>query len=521
MIRLVASFCCLWLLLGYLPVLGQDKGNLRVFTLPQVVQMAKEQSPSFRQATVSLENRQWHYKSWRSNFLPQLTLGGTMPEFNKGIKPVLQNSGSLEFKPIHNASSSLNLALGQEVWFTGGYISINSQIQRIDDWSPKATIQGTQYSSVPATITLSQPVFKYNYRAWERKIQPLWFEEAKGEYWEDLEDIGVSATDHFFNLLLSQISYQIAEKNVANNDTLYKIGLNRYQEGKIAENELLQMELNLMNSRQNLEQAALDVESGTLRLKVFLGLVDEDPILLVPPYEIPEFKVDEKFALEQAHQNRPRMIAFKRQLIEADRQVAQAKGETGFQANFFASFGLNQQSREYLDVYKDPSQLQQLKIGFSMPVMDWGRTEARMGTAKANSELTRFNIEQQKINFDQDIYLNVKRFKVLRSQMAVAKRTDEVAERRYNITRDRYLKGQIGILDLNIATEERDKATRSYISALRSFWWAYHYLRRITLYDFESKQPISQNELGNQLAHCRLRILKSRCIVKGKGISLL
>lgn len=492
MYRSVILFVVLTLLPGPFLLSAQEHVSPRVFTLPQVVQMAKQQSPSYRHATVSLENRQWHYKSWRSNFLPQLTLGGTLPEYRKMIEPILQPDATLRFTPTHSLRSNLNLALGQEVWFTGGYISINSQIQRVDDFRVGSNIIPTQYSSIPATITLNQPFLRFNYRAWDRKIQPLWYEEAKGEYWEDLEEIGVNATDHFFSLLLSQISHQIAQKNVANNDTLYKMGQQRFKDGKIAENELLQMELNLMNSRSNLEQTTLDVESGTLRLKVFLGLVDEDPILLIPPIEIPEFKVDEKFALEQAHQNRPRMIAFKRQLIEADRQIAQAKGETGFNANFFASFGLNQQSKQLLDVYQDPSQQQQVRIGFSMPVMDWGRTEARLGTAKANSELTRFNIEQQRINFDQDIYLNIKKFKVLRSQMAVAKRTDEVAERRYTITRDRYLKGQISLLDLNVATEERDKATRSYISALRSFWWAYHYLRRITLYDFELKQPIIQ-----------------------------
>lgn len=449
--------------------------------------MAKEQSPSYRRAVVSLENRQWHYKNWRANFLPQLTLGGTLPDYKKQISPVTQPDGSVLYRPITNARSSLNLSLGQEVWFTGGYISINSNIARLDNFTP----EGGQYVSVPATITLNQPIFRFNNRAWDRKIQPLWFDEAKGEYWEDLEEIGITATDHFFSLLLSQIGYQIAEKNVANNDTLYKIGQVRYQDGKIAENELLQMELNLMNSRQNLEQVTLDVESGILRLKVFLGLVDDDPIVLVPPYEIPDFKVDEKFALEQAHKNRPRMIAFKRKIIEADRQIAQAKGETGFRANVFASFGLTQQSQDFLQAYDDPfRQNQQLAVGFSMPVMDWGRTESRLGTAKANSELTKFNVEQQRINFDQDIYLNIKRFKVLRSQMAVAKRTDEVAERRYNITRERYLQGQIGILDLNIATEERDKATRSYIAALRNFWRAYHNLRRMTLYDFELDRPI-------------------------------
>jgi outer membrane protein TolC len=252
----------------------------------------------------------------------------------------------------------------------------------------------------------------------------------------------------------------------------------------------LQLELSLLNARQNLEQAALDVEGSTLRLKVYLGLTDDNPITLVPPSEIPQFDVDEKFALEQAHQNRQRMIGFQRELLEADQNMARAKGETGVSASLFASFGLTQQALDLTEVYHDPSEQQRLRIGFNIPVMDWGRSDARLGTAKANQELVKANVEQQRINFDQDIYLNVKRFKVLRNQMIVAKRTDEIAEKRYTLTKERYLDGQIGILELNVATEERDKATRSYVSALRNFWLAYYNLRQITLYDFELNQPI-------------------------------
>lgn len=74
--------------------------------------------------------------------------------------------------------------------------------------------------------------------------------------------------------------------------------------------------------------------------------------------------------------------------------------------------------------------------------------------------------------------------------MAGAKRADEIAEKRYMITKSRYLDGKIGVLDLNVATEERDKATRSYISSLRNFWVAYYTLRSLTLYDFETNQPL-------------------------------
>ncbi|WP_347159862.1 TolC family protein [Pontibacter chitinilyticus] len=471
-----------------LPANAQNTLPPRILTLPEAVRLAKEQSPRFRRAEVLLENKQWQYKTYRSNYFPQLTLSGVLPEYNRTIEPRITDNGSLIFINTHNANSYLQLSLGQEIWPTGGYISINSQLKRLDDF--QADANGTRYSSIPATITLTQPIFGYNYRAWDRKISPLRYEEAQRDYWEEMEDIASATTDHFFDLLLSQISHTIAERNVANNDTLYQIAQNRYKTGKIQENELLQMELTLLNSRQNLEQSILDVEANTLALKVFLGIVDNIPIRLTPPERIPLFKVDEDIALNQAHKNRQQIIGFKRELLEAEANVARAKGETGFRADIFASFGLTQQALELDEVYTDPSQQQRVRLGFSMPVMDWGRTAAKIGTATANQTLVEANVEQERENFDQEIYLNVKRFEVLRKQMIGAKRADEIADRRYSITKHRYLEGDISLLDLNIATEERDKATLSYNSSLRDFWLAYYKIRRLTLYDFETDQSL-------------------------------
>ncbi|WP_084523735.1 TolC family protein [Adhaeribacter aquaticus] len=469
-------------------VKAQEHAPLRVFTLKQVVSLAKSQSSSYRYASVLLENKTWQYKNYKSNFLPQLNLNGTLPEFNKTIEPRLTDKGSLTFINTHNANSSLQLSLGQELGFTGGHISINSQIKRIDDFQVAAN--GTRYSSIPYTVTYNQPFFGYRWLSWEKKIQPLKYEEAKREYLERMEIISEEASTHFFNLLLSQISFQIAKKNVINSDTLYKVSLKRFNEGKMPENELLQMELTLLNARQNLEQVALDVEGSTLRLKVYIGLVDDEPMHLVPPTEIPKFDVNEKVALEQAHKNRQRMIGFQRELLEAEQNLARAKGETGVRANLFASFGLTQQSLQFAQVYDDPSAQQRVHLGFNIPIMDWGRTAGRLGTAKANQELVKTNVEQQRINFDQDIYLNVKMFRVLRDQMEIARRSDEIADKRYIITKERYLKGGISLVDLNIATEERDKATKSYISALNKYWHAYYHIRRITLYDFELDEPL-------------------------------
>jgi outer membrane protein TolC len=78
----------------------------------------------------------------------------------------------------------------------------------------------------------------------------------------------------------------------------------------------------------------------------------------------------------------------------------------------------------------------------------------------------------------------VRQLEVLRAQIRISKKSDEVAQERYNVAQNRYLIGKIDITNLNIALTEKDNAKRSYLSALRGFWSAYYDLRRLTLFDF-------------------------------------
>ena len=55
----------------------------------------------------------------------------------------------------------------------------------------------------------------------------------------EMEQICINTTRLFFNLMVSQIEMNIAELNLANNDTILKIARGRFELGKIAENELV------------------------------------------------------------------------------------------------------------------------------------------------------------------------------------------------------------------------------------------------------------------------------------------
>ncbi|WP_148041215.1 TolC family protein [Rufibacter immobilis] len=479
-----------------LPVAAQDTDKIpnidtedpttRRLSLPEVIKMAREQSPSYQQALTQLENRTWQYHTYKSNYLPQLALYATLPSYTKDYERVTDaTTGKINFVGVQSAISSGHLELKQNVGLTGGVISIDSKLQRIDD------NDGHSYASNPVVVTLRQPIFNHNNLKWDRKTEPLRYEEAKRNFWEEMERIAVRATDLFFSQLQSQISYDIAQKNVATNDTLFKIAQARFYNAKISVNELLQLELSLLTSKQSLEQAKLEIETTTLRLKTYLGLTETYPIRLIAPAQIPQFEVAEETALKQALENRSRVIGIKREEIDAERNLDWAEASSGVNADLFLQYGLTQRAESIGPVYQDPTSQQRVNLGLSIPLMDWGRNKSRIGTAKANLKLVKANLEQQRVSFEQDVYLQVKRFKMLREQMKIAQQANGLAERRFLGARDRYLNGKIGFLELNQASSERDSARRSYVSSLRNFWDAYYNLRLQTLYDFETNQPLT------------------------------
>jgi outer membrane protein len=71
-----------------------------------------------------------------------------------------------------------------------------------------------------------------------------------------------------------------------------------------------------------------------------------------------------------------------------------------------------------------------------------------------------------------------------RRMLAISAKADTVAQKRFEVSKNRYVIGKIGMSDLYIAQNEKDQALLAYVQALRGYWAAYYRLRRLTLYDF-------------------------------------
>jgi outer membrane protein TolC len=453
-------------------------------SLPEIVTLAQSDAPEALLAATRMKNRFWAYQSILADYKPRITFTGDLPDLNRTIEPVTQDDGSTAFKQRAQMTNGVGLQIQQRIAPTGGTVFASTGLQRLDLFLSSAP-DITTYFSTPVSIGLIQPVFGFNELRWNKKIEPLRYQEATREYAEQMESVAYRSAELYFNVLIAQLNLRAAQRDKANADTLLGISKGRFEVGRIAETELLQIELSAMNASAAIQQALLDLQTGTEQLRNFLGIRQSVFFSLAEPSDIPEFAVNETQALQIARENRSDMVAFERRLAEADQEVARAKANSGLQMDIFGRFSLSQTADKLNDAYQDPLDNEQFQIGIEVPIADWGKAKAQMETARSNQELERMNVEQDKINFEQEIFLKVKQVDLLRNQVALSLRAYEISTKREEMTRNRYYIGKIDVTDLNIAIGEKESARQNYVSALRSFWLAFYDLRRSTLFDFE------------------------------------
>lgn len=456
-------------------------------TLNEVIDIAEKQSPDALQAKNRFLGSYWQFRSFKAGFMPALSLSATLPRFSRSIDQVTQEDGTVKFIDRTQSSASLGLSLTQNISMTGGQVFMTSDIQRLDIIKNPTT---TNYATNPVTFGIRQPLFKYNEFKWSRKIEPLRYQEAERKLKEDREQIALTAINMFFDLLSTQISMKMQMTNLANNDTLYKIAKGRYNIGTIAENDLLQLELQLLSAQSQVENMKLELENRIFSLKSFLRLQNDIAIELVTPTQTSNLRIEADKAIEQAQENRSAYIAYKRRLLEAENTVLKAKATSRFTANLVALYGTTQSAPDLVGAYRTPSDMQQLTISLQVPILDWGLGKGRIKVAESNRALEQSAVEQEMIDFKQAVYLKVMQFNIQQSQVQIAAKSDTVAEKRYQVTKQRYLIGKIGITDLNIAQNEKDNARRGYFDVLQTFWRNFFEIRKLTLFDFVRNEPI-------------------------------
>ncbi len=467
---------------GFLFAEAQQK---QPWSLNEIIIKAQSQSPKFKLAQTQKEISYYQYLSFKSDYKPQISFYGNAPVYNKEYFGVRQPDGTIKYQSISQNNSNIGLGLSQQLLFSGGELSLNTDLARFDDFRAKTK----QYSGTPVYLRLSQPLFAVNELKWRKKIEPLKLEESKREFIQEMENIAQQATSLYFDVLDALNNMEMAKANLQNTQTNYKIEKKRVNLGTTTEDKLLQLELQTLRNEQDLENAKYDFQIAQLDLKTFIGIKTDEELNLFEPQKTPVLVVRLSEAFDYARKNRAEFIVFERKINEAKRDVALAKAAK-HQINLVASYGLNNVGENIGKIYQTPNDQQRFNVGFDIPIVDWGRRKARYNTAKAIEKLTATTNEFEEAIIYQEIMTLVKNIELLKSNITLAEKTDSVAQRRFTIANNLYHVGKLSVIELNLAQLEKDNARRTYINALRAYWNAYYLLRRLTMYDFENNKSL-------------------------------
>ena len=462
--------------------------EVKKLTFSEVIKLAEEQSPNALIAKHRFRSSYWEYRSFQAQYLPSLTLTGNVPNWSNGLTKVY-DSGSDQYiyTPKNTISTLGTLSLSQNIGPTGTVIALSSDLTLYKDIALKLPIN---YISDPAYIRITQPIRQYNTLKWQKKIEPVKYNAAKKTYLSNIEGVHMSAVMNFFSLALAQINKQISEMNYSNADTLFRIAKGRYQLGTIAEDELLQMELSWLNAETSRKQADMNLRDREIRLRSFLGYNENVRLELILPNEIPDLQVDMKEVLDLALQNNPDILNQQINVLNAQSNAAQAKASKGLNASISASLGYSQQSQFLENAYNNLSNSQLVSMQFTLPILDWGLGKGRYQMAKSSLELAQVQANQALVDFQQNLFLDVEQFNLQKNQVAIAAKSDTVAMKRYEVTKQRFLIGKIAVLDLNDADTRKDQNKRAYVQSLQDYWNFFYNIRSLTLFDFINRKPL-------------------------------
>lgn len=467
---------------------GEPSSPVRL-TLSEAISRAQSHSIDAMMAKHSYLSQYWQYRSYKAQMLPSLSLSGTIPNFDKSYTS-LQNAvtGGYNYVDNYAMRNSLGVYLQQNIAATGGNIQLYTGLDRLDQFSPNREVT---WNSAPVSLILNQPIGGFNQLKWDKRIEPVRYEKAKYEYLESMEAITATAVGYFFNLLIAQQNLDIARQNYANTDTLYKISQERFKIGSISKNDLMQLELRLLNEGMSINTNKLQLDLAAAKLKSYLMYEEQDSVIL----EIPENIVDIHISIDDAYRLAFSNTSFEYRnrisQLEAEMSVAQAKANRRPQATVYARFGLNQVANTLGNAYRNPLDQETIRMGISVPIFDGGVAKGRVRMALSRQEVTEAEIDKDRIDRKQDIYLKVMQFNNQNSQCAISAKADSVAGERYGLSLRQFAAGKISVLDFNTAQSERNSAHTGYLSELQNYWNYYYTIQRYTLFDFLHQRNIA------------------------------
>lgn len=464
------------------------KQKVLTLTLEQTIAIANDSSlQAFVSKNLYLSSF-WQYQSYKAARLPSLTLNTTPISYSKDFtKRYISDQNIDEYRQQQSLSSNGSLALTQNIDMTGGRIFVNSELGYMKNYG---LLNSTQFTVVPLRIGYQQSLLGYNGFKWEKKTEPLKYENAKRKFLYQTEEISETCIQYFFNLASAQVEYTRAMENLGSTDTLYQIGLKRFEIAAIPKAELLTLQLDALNAKNSLRNAQTNLTKAISALVTFLNLEKGTEIELLLPEKLNTLQILADIALQHSRANNPTYLDNRTDILDGEKQVDQTSKQLLYNSSVYASVGFNNVAEKWNMAYPNPVRQDIISVSLNIPILDWGVRKGKVNMAKNNLNVIKISGNQKEIALEQDVVNTIQDFSIQQDVIANAETVTGIADLAYQATKERFIIGENDISALTLSLNRQTEAKRNYIEALKNYWLSYYKIRRLTLFDFERQTSL-------------------------------
>lgn len=464
------------------------RAEQRSMSLGDAIRIAQTNSYDAKLAKFRFMSSYWAYRSFRAELLPSMSLTGNLMNFNHSrVEARNSEDGRINYVDNNSLNNSMTLSLDQQIASLGGTVSLQSYLYRLDQFNYNLTT----YQSQPLRISYIQPLKTYNELKWRKKTEPKEYEKAKKVYLEETEDVAINVTKLYFDAIAAQSDYTQSLNKYRDLESLYKISEKRLALGTTTKADLLQLELSMLNTRVEVNNAKTKNDDALYDLFSYLRVNDYDGVLLTAPENVEDITPNAAEVMQKAIQNSSHALEQDIALLNAQQALAKARSEKGIQMRLNAELGFSRTANDFTAAYRNLQDNEIIGITVTLPIFDWGVKKGKEMMAKSNLDLARTKKEQADNDYMQQVKRSVMQFGAQAEQCRTSTKAMQISRERYDITKRRFETGAISVTELNTAIQELETAKTQYIDQLKNYWTYYYTLRRYTLYDWSAHHDLT------------------------------
>jgi outer membrane protein len=396
-------------------------------TLKESIGIALQKSPTLQAAQSAIKEAQYRRRGTISDFLPQVTTQYSYTRLDKapsfGPIPPLIPATQIGTRDIYDWSTSVTQPV-----FTGGAL-INSYL-----------------------------------------LAKIGVDSAKVQFEQTKFDLVLQVKVAYYAVLTTEKRVEVAEQAVQQLDAHYTVAKAFFEVGIIAKNDVLQVEVQLAQTRQNLIKAqhALEVARAVFNTLLRRGI--NEPVRLGESLEYTPMTIDIDRLIEEAYRERPELKLSDLGIKSAKKEVGIAASKLLPQVSIVFTY-----SREGDEPSVNGSRFQRDADSWNVMgvaqwnIWDWGKAWWGVGESKARVFQAECALEQVKDSVRLDVQAASLSVTEAKQNIQVAETAVSQAEEDSRINEERY-KGQVATTtDVLDSLTRLTQARTNYYSALSDY----------------------------------------------------